>query len=116
MPDTIMVEHAIGNVPMRAVNRNIVHVGHAVFDADDLVSRIFLDEPAMAREVLYQVFSLTRQAETDLLSEDTRLSSANPHVVSTAASKNAIFKELNLDLLAHIIAEAGEKHPFIRRC
>src|SRR6266704_5261827 len=116
MPDTIMVEHAIGNVTMRAVNRNIVHICHVMFDTADFVSRIFFEEPAMAREVLCQVFSLTSQAETDLLCEDTRRPAANPHVGTTASRKNTVVKQQNLERLGNIIAEGGSNHPLFRRC
>ena len=44
VPDAIVVQHPIGDIAMRAIHRDIVHIGHVVLDADYFVCRIFVLE------------------------------------------------------------------------
>src|SRR5205085_11460813 len=45
MPDTVVMQHAIGNIAMRVIYRYIVYIGHPRFDANYFIRRIFFEEP-----------------------------------------------------------------------
>src|SRR6266704_4320184 len=82
VPDAVVMQHAIGNVAMRSIYRYIVHIGLAMFDANYFISRIFLEEPFMDRDILVEDFSFTSQTKANFLCEDTRRYPLNPHIWS----------------------------------
>ena len=52
---------------MRVINRNVVDVCDTMFNADDLISRIFILVPLFMSNELAQLFSLARKAKVDFL-------------------------------------------------
>src|SRR6266704_3589832 len=82
VPDTVVMQHAIGNVAMRVIYRYIVYIGRSMFDANYFIRRIFFVEPFTVRDILVQDFSFTCKTEANFLCEDTRRYPLNPHVRS----------------------------------
>src|SRR5690242_18445147 len=90
VPGTIMMEHSISNVTMRTIYRNIVHVGYIMLNADHFIGWIFLEEPAMALQVLCQIVTFARQTKIDLLCKQPRRFAFDADIRPIAATQDAI--------------------------
>ncbi len=47
-----MMQHAIGNIAMRPINGDIIHISYVMLNADYFVSQVFLEKPLVIRKIL----------------------------------------------------------------
>src|SRR5262249_34706460 len=105
-------------VAVRPLDRDVVHVGPASLDGDDLILPLLLLEPAVAVKVLAQRLLLAGKAEADLAEEHLRrlahrLDVPAAVLAGPAPREDAEVEQQELHRLAHRLARSGKNDPMI---
>ena len=67
VPDAIVVQHPIGDIAMATINRNIIDIGHIVFDTYNLIKRLLTRKPAPFLDICAQLLLFALQTKANLI-------------------------------------------------
>src|SRR5712664_1333114 len=118
VPVRVVVDEAAGGVAVRLLDGDVVDVGAAVGDLDDLVLPLFCLEPLPLVDVVGQGLLLAGETEADLLEEFRRRDAEDLHMpapilLRAPPAENTEVQEQELDLLAHGFAGRAEDHALL---
>src|SRR6266542_1962322 len=120
MPEAVVIDEALRSVAVRFFDGNVVDIRASVFDCDDLVVPVLLQEPAMLGQIALKRVSLPLQSETDALRENFRRFAGNVNMpaailMRAAPGENAEIQEQKLNRLAHFAAGGRENDALLAR-
>src|SRR6202048_879256 len=120
VPEGVVVDEALRGVAVRLLHRDVVDVGAAVLDGNDLVFPALFLEPAAPVDVVDESLPLAGQAEPDLAFEHGGGRAAHVDMpaavlLQTPAREDPEIEQQELHRLAHLLARGAEDDPLLAR-